>query len=606
MKWQNLSSSRQIFRLATACAGLISVGCTSIPSDRGIGTIADRIDLVVAAPKSWNTSADDGQAQALLAQPATVQSVMQLALLRNPEMQLLYADLGLNWAEVSDAARISNPALSYERMRSSESGVLRKITYGITQDLTDLLLLGARKRLAQGELKRSSAQITAQVLNLARDAEVAYYQLIGAEQVRGMRGLSAKSMQNSAVLAQRFFDAGNITRGQLASEQAGAAQAQIELEQANAAAFAARAVLNALLALPAADTQLKFAAKLPELVSAEDLPADLHALAKSQRADLVAAELYLASANDVARSAKRWRWLGSLEVGYARDKEEDGARFAGLSLSLGIPIFKQGQASVLRASAYTEKASALRAQTILRVQSEVQSASAQVASARTMVGIYQTNLLPAREAVVVAQQLRFNFMLIGAFELMQNKRGEYDAYQGYLESLSQYWTARAELARAIGGNLPSDKNIGKAAVGLPVQPNADADMQGMDMGSESGPDPMAAPDAMTEPDPMAAPDALTEPDAMAAPDALTEPDAMTVPDAMTEPDPIVKAETSIAVPASKALIQLAPVDETKPVYVCPMHEHSRSNSATDKCPICGMSLELETQKPSTKHEGGAP
>lgn len=539
MRSQIVPRTRGIACLALA-AGLSA--CVSIPKDRGASAVVVQVNTLLPsdAALQWPHSQTDAQAQALLAAPITAQSAMQLALLRNPQMQLLYADLGLGWADVADAARISNPVVNYERLRLRTSDLLSKITSGITQDLSDLLLLGARKRLAQGELKRSSAQITAQVLNLARDAEVAYYQLLGAEQVRGMRGLSAESMQNSADLAQRFFDAGNITRGQLASEQASAAQAQIELEHAKAAAFAARAALNALLALPADNTQLQLDAKLPEMVSVEDSAADLQALAKLQRADLVAAELYLASAKDVARSAKRWRWLGALEVGYVQDREEDGARFAGLSLSLGIPIFNQGQGSVLRASAYAEKAAALRAQMVLQVQSEVQSAAAQVASSRTMVGIYRDKLLPAREAIVAAQQLRFNFMLIGAFELLQGKREEYDAYQGYLEALSQYWAARATLARAIGGVLPSDKNIGKAAVGLPAQPNADAGMQGMNM----------------------------------------------------------------AVP--KATAVLPAIDATKPVYVCPMHEHFRSNSASDKCSICGMSLELETQKPSHQHQGDAP
>ena len=535
MKFQIRPRVRGIACLALA---LSLSACVSVPKDRGATALMAQINKAMPtnAALQWPNSPEDPQAQALLAKPLSAQSAMQLALLRNPEMQLLYAELGLSWAEVSEAARISNPAVSYERIRPNERGVLNKISYGLSQDLSDLFLLGARKRLAQGELKRTSAQITTQVLNLARDAEVAYYQWVGAEKVRGMRSLSAKAMQNSFTLAQRFFDAGNITRGQLASEQAGAAQAHIELEHANAAVFSARAALNALLALPAIDQQLKIDANLPDVVSAEDLPADLQALATAQRADLVAAEAYFASAEHFARSAKRWRWLGALEVGYTRDREDDGARFAGLSLSLGLPIFNQGQSSVLRASAYAEKAAALRAQTVLQVQSEVQSATAQLASARTLVGIYRDQLVPARAAVVTAQQKRFNFMLIGAFELLQGKREEYDAYQGYLEALSAYWVARAELARAIGGNLPSDQNIGKAAVALPTQPNS----------------------------------------------------VSTMPD------------------------MAADIDQSTPVYVCPMHEHSRSNNASDKCPICGMALELEKQSDQPdhqlghQHDGGAP
>lgn len=46
-------------------------------------------------------------------------------------------------------------------------------------------------------------------------------------------------------------------------------------------------------------------------------------------------------------------------------------------------------------------------------------------------------------------------MLIGVFELLVAKQQEYDAYAGYLDAVRDYWTARTELARAVGRQLPS-------------------------------------------------------------------------------------------------------------------------------------------------------
>ena len=51
-------------------------------------------------------------------------------------------------------------------------------------------------------------------------------------------------------------------------------------------------------------------------------------------------------------------------------------------------------------------------------------------------------------------------MLIGIFELIAIKQEEYDAYQGYLESVRDYWVARAGLARAVGSMLPSAARAG--------------------------------------------------------------------------------------------------------------------------------------------------
>ena len=44
-------------------------------------------------------------------------------------------------------------------------------------------------------------------------------------------------------------------------------------------------------------------------------------------------------------------------------------------------------------------------------------------------------------------------MLLGVFQLLEAKRGEIDAGRMYVEALRDYWIARAELERAIGGRL---------------------------------------------------------------------------------------------------------------------------------------------------------
>ena len=51
-------------------------------------------------------------------------------------------------------------------------------------------------------------------------------------------------------------------------------------------------------------------------------------------------------------------------------------------------------------------------------------------------------------------QEEYNFMLVGAFELLSAKRDEIEAYKGYVEGLRGFWTARAMLRSALGGVLP--------------------------------------------------------------------------------------------------------------------------------------------------------
>ena len=47
-------------------------------------------------------------------------------------------------------------------------------------------------------------------------------------------------------------------------------------------------------------------------------------------------------------------------------------------------------------------------------------------------------------------------MLVGVFELLQARRAQLDASQAYLEAVRDYWIARSELKRAVGGKLPDE------------------------------------------------------------------------------------------------------------------------------------------------------
>ena len=47
-------------------------------------------------------------------------------------------------------------------------------------------------------------------------------------------------------------------------------------------------------------------------------------------------------------------------------------------------------------------------------------------------------------------------MLVGVFELLQARRTQLDAFQAYLEAVRDYWVARTDLRRSVGGALPGE------------------------------------------------------------------------------------------------------------------------------------------------------
>lgn len=455
--------------LAAALALALLAGCTSVSRREGADNVEHLLQSRLTSAFAWRSDADgaaaiEARAAELLAAPLTPDSAFRIAQLRNPDIAARYAELGIAQADVVAASRIANPGFSASALAD---GGPSKLTLGLSLPLTDLLLLPSRKRLAEGEYARAQLTIAAALLDLAADTADAWYAAAGAEQVASMRDAVARAAAASAELAARFHAAGNISALQLKLEQAAATQARIQAATARAEALRARLTLNARLGLSGAQaTQWTFALPLAAPVETEDALDDLQTRAREQRMDLLAARRDVELLDGALTLARRWRLLGDLEVGAEREREPDGGRLSGPTLALALPLFDQGQAAIARAEARLEQSRAALARLELDIDHEVRAGVERVAAQREIAQAYRDALIPQREAIVAREGERYNYMLIGAFELLVAKQQEFDAYQGYLEAVRDYWQARVALARAIGTRLPSDGQLPQPALDI--------------------------------------------------------------------------------------------------------------------------------------------
>jgi len=464
--------------LAAALALALLGGCASVSRREGADTVERLLQPRLSGAFAWRSDAQgaaaiDARAAELLAAPLTPDSAFRIAQLKNPDIAARYAELGIAQADVVAASRIGNPGFSASALAD---GGPSKITLGLSLPLGDLLLLPSRKRLAEGDYERAQFTIAAALMNLAADTADAWYAAAGADQVAAMREAVSTAAAASAELAARFHAAGNISALQLKLEQAAATQARIAATSARAEALRARFTLNARLGLTATHaTHWTFALPLAAPVEREDAPDALLALAHEQRLDLLAARREVELLDRALTLARRWRLLGSVDVGAEREREPDGSRLSGPTLALALPLFDQGQAAIARAQARLEQGRAALDRLELDIDNDVQAAAGRVAAQREIAQTYRDPLIPQREAVVAREGERYNYMLIGAFELLLAKQQEFDAYQGYLEAVRDYWQARVALARAVGTKLPSDAQAPQAALGIErVLPSAAA------------------------------------------------------------------------------------------------------------------------------------
>ncbi len=454
-----LSPARALPALAFALA---LAGCASLSPQPPADEVSSLLESRGAVAVDWSAvgaPADERRALSeWLDKPMTLDAALRVAMLQSPSLREEYGRLGLARAEVLEAVQLENPRLSLSRLSVDGGGHNR--TAGLSLPLVDLLVLPARARLAAADYERARLDVAGSVLGIAADVEAAWYAYVAARQVAAMRGAVAEGSAASAELAQRFFDAGNISELQLRQEQAIASEARIDALRARADAGRHRLELNTLLGLSGPAAQWEVSENLPLPVPREDDPAQLVQLARDGNLELLAARQEAQVLADALGLTRTLRWLGSSEIGYEREEEAGGKRLRGPHLSLELPVFNQGQAKMARAQAQLAGALARVQRAELSSENAVRLGAEAVSALREVVALHRDALVPQREDIVARQQERQNFMLIGVFELVQAKVAEYDAYQAYLEAVRDYWLARVELSRAVGQRLPSDADVG--------------------------------------------------------------------------------------------------------------------------------------------------
>ena len=210
----------------------------------------------------------------------------------------------------------------------------------------------------------------------------------------------------------------------------------------------AREQVNRLLGLtgPAADRWTL--ADLPPVPAGGDAPADV-AAAEHRRLDVAAADAAVALA-DQAAGLTRAGVLTQVSVGVDLERETDKQIVIGPSVGLDVPIFNQHQGQIARAEAELGLARGRAAAARVAVSADVRSAAARVGSARAAAELARDTLVPQREAVTVATQHQYNGMILGTYQLLAAKRAELAARQSAVTATQQYWSASADLTRAVG------------------------------------------------------------------------------------------------------------------------------------------------------------
>jgi cobalt-zinc-cadmium efflux system outer membrane protein len=381
------------------------------------------------------------------ASPLTLEAAFERALAANPTIAAARLRRAMSLAEVQVARERLNPEARVEVERETPT---RAYSFAVPVEAG-----GKRARriaVSEAAVRTSEAEIALTIAEVRASVRRAYFdRLIAESRFDVLEELQALAMR-ARDAAQQRFDAGSSPRLEVVQAELALAEAQNQASGARGTVVAARAVFNALLALPS-DAVIPLATSLdagplavPEavIVQARSVSAELAVI--DRRIEEQRARIALARALQTPDLTP--------EATLTRGNEPEFSTGWRAAVAVTVPLFTRHRAGVLLEEATLSQLGVERDAALARITGEVTSAVVLADAQRQQVVRYRDVIIP--QALEVERMAEDSYRLgqtgIAAFLLaLQTSR---DARLRSLQVAADFQTALADLERAIGTPLP--------------------------------------------------------------------------------------------------------------------------------------------------------
>jgi cobalt-zinc-cadmium efflux system outer membrane protein len=428
---------------AVALTSLVMLGC--VPSSQELRAPVDRlVSERLGGDSPRQAALSDGELDRLLAQPLDRQTAIRIALARSPRLQATFdqlaiaggdvaAALGLGPLTVEAKARIGLPEDEYE--------------LDAIQSLMGLISAPGRRAAANAELSAARAMAAAGALRLAARVDIAFDDLLAAQQDVALRQAAFDAADAGATLRERMHAAGNTTDLALARDRDAREQARIDLTRATAAAAARHEAVTGLLGLSGARTTWAAGGELRELPAAPPALDALEPTAEAASLELAAGRDRRAAADHRASTERLRAVIPALGVGVAVAADHDTSQVGiGPAVQLGIPLFDQRAGERARANAQVERADHELAAEAVELGAAARAARITALATYDEARRLHDVVLPLRQQIVDETLAHYNAMDADPFALIMARRELADGAHQYLDATRRYWNAMVEVS----------------------------------------------------------------------------------------------------------------------------------------------------------------
>jgi outer membrane protein TolC len=454
-------------------ASLLLGGCASFSQDGGFTTVEQLTKERVGQTPTYHRTgeqADSAKARVteLLKQPLSADSVVEIALLNNRDLQASYAELGIADSDLVRAGRLANPSFSFGRL---SGGGAVEIDRAVLFDVLGLFTMPLAKQVEQRRFEQAQLQAAYETVGVAGEARKAFFEAVTAQQLVGYFGQVKEAADASNELARRMAAAGNFSKLAQMREQSFYSDATAQLAKAQHRAVAARERLTRLLALGGDQLEFRLPERLPDLPSAPAEPKDAEQTAMDKRLDVLMAKRATESTAKSLGLTKTTRFINVLNVGYQNQSNTGEPRKNGYEIELELPLFDFGSARAVRAEATYMQSVNRTAQVAINARSEVRESYSAYRTAYDLAKHYRDEVVPLRKRISDENVLRYNGMLASVFELLADSKDQISSVTGAVEALRDYWVAETNLQSALTGRSPGTAPaMGPSSAAVSAQP----------------------------------------------------------------------------------------------------------------------------------------
>ena len=430
-------------------AAALAAGCASLEpvaqKDLGQTLAAHGAPPAVSLAERPDSARTRAAVAALLAQPLTPERAARVALVGNRRLRVALAAASFAEADLWQAARLPNPDFS-ATMRWPAGGGPATSTLAAGFDALDGLLIPLRTKLAHEALDAAERRAAQEALGLVAQVETACLVLTAKEEWRARLAVLHREDE-----ARSGREAGRGRPVGAAHARAQAAETAAELAQVDGQLALERERLNQLMGLDGPPSRWRLAGCLAPVPAEAPDTRMAEAEALATRLDLAADRVDVALVRRACELERRTRLLPvGVKVGVESEKESSGQRLTGPTVRLGVPIFDQGQAEMLRLETALAQAEDRAAARETEIRAEARGAVAMAGAGHRLALTRRNDCLPQARRLW-AESSRDGGT--GPLALHWARRELITAERQEIEARRDYWLARVALAKAIGGRL---------------------------------------------------------------------------------------------------------------------------------------------------------